>query len=219
MFYMKKFDKTIFAQRLKEARKQANLTQNELAEKVGLSTAIVSSYENPNAKQGNNPTIGNIFLIADILNVSIDWLCDTEREQKFYTYTDIIKMLVSLDETIGICPQKIELEKYFGTQEMNDLVKFYKYDIEYERMAWNTEQLGEFSFSVYALSIKDRDNKIYKFISDWWQLRTLYYNGTINEDIYRTWLAQKYTEFNIKIGYREEDDWIKELDGEKNGDR
>ncbi|MEE0059205.1 MAG: helix-turn-helix transcriptional regulator [Acutalibacteraceae bacterium] len=69
------FDRITFAKRLKEARNNAGLTQNELANLTNISTIMVSAYENPNAKSGKNPTLSNVFFLASALNVSIDWLC------------------------------------------------------------------------------------------------------------------------------------------------
>ena len=54
-------------QRLKELRLQANITQEELAEGVGVATKTVSYWEN-----GHNPiTLSKIPLIATTLNVPI----------------------------------------------------------------------------------------------------------------------------------------------------
>ena len=54
-------------QRLKELRLQANLTQEDLAEKVGVATKTVSYWEN-----GPNPiTLNKIPLIATALNIPV----------------------------------------------------------------------------------------------------------------------------------------------------
>lgn len=68
-------DRIVFATRLKEARNNVGFTQNELANLTGISTIMVSAYENPNSKSGKNPTLNNVFLLASVLDVSIDWLC------------------------------------------------------------------------------------------------------------------------------------------------
>jgi len=54
-------------QRLKELRLQANITQEELAEGVGVATKTVSYWEN-----GHNPiTLSKIPLIATTLNIPV----------------------------------------------------------------------------------------------------------------------------------------------------
>ena len=56
-----------FGKRLKELRLQANITQEDLAEKVGVATKTVSYWEN-----GHNPiTLNKIPLIATALNIPI----------------------------------------------------------------------------------------------------------------------------------------------------
>ncbi|WP_375174562.1 adenosylcobalamin-dependent ribonucleoside-diphosphate reductase [Pseudooceanicola sp.] len=58
-----------FASRLKEARKNAGLSQEELAAKVGITKAAVSNAEN-----GRSDTMRNLDALATALNVSPGWL-------------------------------------------------------------------------------------------------------------------------------------------------
>lgn len=54
-----------FGKRLRKLRLQAKITQDELAEYVGVSTKTVSYWEN-----GHNPvTLNKIPLIANVLNI------------------------------------------------------------------------------------------------------------------------------------------------------
>ena len=63
---MKDFYKE-FGKRLKELRLQANMTQDDLAERVNVATKTVSYWEN-----GHNPiTLNKIPLIANALNIPI----------------------------------------------------------------------------------------------------------------------------------------------------
>lgn len=66
---------TLFSKRLKEARTDRNMTQKELSEKSGVSTVMISAYERSNVNSGKNPALNNIYAIATVLGVSIDWLC------------------------------------------------------------------------------------------------------------------------------------------------
>ena len=60
---------------LKETRKQASLSQEQLAEKLGVSRSAVAKWETDNGI----PDVGNLKVIAQLLNVSIDYLLD-DRE-------------------------------------------------------------------------------------------------------------------------------------------
>ena len=58
----------VLADNLKRQRKQANLTQAELAEAAGLPRATVANLEQP----GANPSVTTIIAVAKSLGISID---------------------------------------------------------------------------------------------------------------------------------------------------
>jgi len=59
-----------FSERLKTLRKQVQLTQVDVAEKLGISQPAYASWERGIKK----PTQENLVKIAQILNVSVDYL-------------------------------------------------------------------------------------------------------------------------------------------------
>lgn len=59
-----------FSERLKNLRKQAHLTQVDVAEKLGISQPAYASWERGVKK----PTQENLVKIAQILSVSVDYL-------------------------------------------------------------------------------------------------------------------------------------------------
>ncbi|WP_373230122.1 helix-turn-helix domain-containing protein [Cohnella sp.] len=61
---------TTFGKRLKEARAQRKLTQNEVAGKLGLDFTTISKYEN-NKSQPDNEILREL---ATMYEVSLDWL-------------------------------------------------------------------------------------------------------------------------------------------------
>ena len=63
--------KSIFANRLKQARKSAELTQLQLAERLGVARITLTQYE----RAVNEPNFSMLVKIAKLLNVSLDWLC------------------------------------------------------------------------------------------------------------------------------------------------
>lgn len=65
MDYKYKLDYQNIAKRIKEARKLANLTQSELAEKIGISTNAVAKLEN-NLMNASIQTLVNIVNVLDI---------------------------------------------------------------------------------------------------------------------------------------------------------
>lgn len=66
-----------FSERLKELRKQAHLTQVELASKLGIVQSSYADWERGKKK----PTQENLVKIAKILNVSVDYLVGNSEER------------------------------------------------------------------------------------------------------------------------------------------
>ncbi|PCR82270.1 transcriptional regulator [Streptococcus salivarius] len=66
-----------FSERLKELRKQAHLTQVELASKLGIVQSSYADWERGKKK----PTQDNLVKIAQVLNVSVDYLVGISEEK------------------------------------------------------------------------------------------------------------------------------------------
>lgn len=66
-----------FSERLKNLRKNAGLTQVDVAEKLGVSQPAYASWERGIKK----PTQNNLVKIAQILNVSVDYLVGNSEEK------------------------------------------------------------------------------------------------------------------------------------------
>lgn len=66
-----------FSERLKDLRRQAGLTQVDVAEKLGISQPAYASWERGIKK----PTQENLVKIAQVLNVSVDYLVGNSEEK------------------------------------------------------------------------------------------------------------------------------------------
>ena len=64
------------ANRLLQYRKKMNLSQEELASRIGVSRQAVSKWERAEA----SPDTDNLILLADIYGVSLDELLKGEKE-------------------------------------------------------------------------------------------------------------------------------------------
>lgn len=64
---MSKRDLKVFGARLKELRLEKNLTQQELAEKINLSTNFIGMVE----RGERNTSVDKIFKLSKALNVSL----------------------------------------------------------------------------------------------------------------------------------------------------
>lgn len=64
----------VFAERLRELRKEENLTLQDIGKAIGVSTNTVSRWE----RQERLPNILNIVDLAKYFKVSADYLCGLE---------------------------------------------------------------------------------------------------------------------------------------------
>lgn len=83
-----------FYDRLKECRIKSGLTQEQLAEKLGVAKSTLSGYESGNRE----PTIATIAKVLDILNIDANYLYQDETKA-------LTELIVDLDK-------KILLKKY-----------------------------------------------------------------------------------------------------------
>jgi transcriptional regulator with XRE-family HTH domain len=59
-----------FSKNLRKIRREKDLTQKQIAEKIGIAEALYQVYEHGKS----SPGLEKLILLADCLNVSIDWL-------------------------------------------------------------------------------------------------------------------------------------------------
>lgn len=114
-----------FSERLKELRKQAKLTQVELAGKLGIVQSSYADWERGKKK----PTQENLVKIAQVLNVSIDYLVGNSEEKS--NDLDNVELLFRMNSK-GLSKEEKEIfkkeliefmeerKKAFGKEENND---------------------------------------------------------------------------------------------------
>lgn len=64
----------VFSERLRYERKQQGLSQRQMAEKLGITQGTYKGYELVGSENGREPSMEMICRIADLLQVSIDYL-------------------------------------------------------------------------------------------------------------------------------------------------
>lgn len=86
---MIKLDNKLIGERIKAARKQADMTQQTLAEKISLSVTHVSNIENGNA----STNLQTLFTIADVLGTKFEYLiCDYLNSDQDTLYVEIAQL-------------------------------------------------------------------------------------------------------------------------------
>lgn len=69
---------TIIAERIKQKRTELKMTQRDLAKAARAALGAISMYENAQVR----PSMSTMIRIANVLDVSIDWLCGREGYQR-----------------------------------------------------------------------------------------------------------------------------------------
>ena len=74
-------------QKLQKARIQANLTQEQVAETLGVSRQTISNWEN----EKSYPDIKSVIILSDIYDVSLDHLLKEKEEKSMTNYLDYLE--------------------------------------------------------------------------------------------------------------------------------
>jgi len=67
-------DKATFGDRLVAAREKSNLSQQDLAKRLGVKNSTIKSWENDNSE----PRANRLYMLAGLLTVLITWLISAE---------------------------------------------------------------------------------------------------------------------------------------------
>lgn len=122
-----KFDSVSFGMRLANIRKFYKITQEEVAEQVGVSTKSVQNWE-----KGNKlPTIDNLVFLADCFDMTVGEILEDEAFRIFEKKADSRKRTIETIEVEGKIEVFIEFteDRYFDRYEVwiwDELAK-YKY--------------------------------------------------------------------------------------------
>ena len=77
--------------RIKELRKKRNITQQDLAEMLGVSYQAISRWEN----NITSPDITTLPVLANIFNVTVDYLLDVNIKENTQIRENIYKSIDS----------------------------------------------------------------------------------------------------------------------------
>lgn len=109
-----------FSERLKTLRKEAGLTQVDVASKLGISQPAYASWERGVKK----PTQENLVKIAQVLNVSIDYLVGNSDE-KIEDELDNVEFLFRMNSK-GLTEEEKEIFKKELIEFMEERKKAFK---------------------------------------------------------------------------------------------
>lgn len=86
--------------RLKRAREVKGLTQQEVANKLGVSNGTISGYE----RGYRDPDTDTLNKMADLYDVSLDWLSGRDEKESAFALPEpvILKVIREAEEKFGV---------------------------------------------------------------------------------------------------------------------
>ncbi|MDO4364608.1 MAG: XRE family transcriptional regulator, partial [Clostridia bacterium] len=142
-------------QKIAKLRRNNNITQEELAEKIGVSSQAVSKWENGK----NMPDIENLMLIAKLFNVPYSFFIEDEsdghleyrsrlfNEDNMYTKVKTLAQLEGLEQTLKAL-------EFMRTKHNGQYRKQSKYSGDSERIKYINHPLM-MACHAHAMGIKD----------------------------------------------------------------
>lgn len=156
--------------RIRELRVSLNMSQASFADSIDISHTSMSAYENGKKK----PPLETLLKIADMYNVSLDWLCARSDKQlgEVKTETDALQKLIEISKVPEI---QIDINKGdFSNLNFNNPI---------------VDPSGKIEISSRNLP---------KFLYKWSDILTVYNNGTINEELYELWCDNEIKQFGTQ---------------------
>ncbi|UWE05297.1 helix-turn-helix domain-containing protein [Laceyella sacchari] len=116
----------VFSERLKALRKAKKLTQQQIADRFGITKSAVSRWESGVIQ----PDIDKIKEIADFFDVTIDFLLgnDANQENKDKKNADLVDLLEEIKKRPYVIDPKTGEAKYIPKERLkiiNDLIEGY----------------------------------------------------------------------------------------------
>lgn len=111
-----------FSERLKTLRKEAGLTQVDVANKLGITQPAYASWERGVKK----PTQENLVKISQVLNVSIDYLVGNSYEGVKKDELDNVELLFRMNSK-GLTEEEKEIFKKELIEFMEERKKAFKH--------------------------------------------------------------------------------------------
>lgn len=191
---------TIFAERLREARTAAKLTQAQLSMEAGVTAATISAYESADGNKGKNPSLENALKLAQALNVSLDWLCGFSVRTEKAPIVDFLKLLVTLDEYTCITFDEVDLID----KDVQAIMKEAYSSLDDDELWMNhcacVSNNEKEDWMVYATVF--HNGYIERFIREWQKMRELYRSNTIDKDLYNLWLNKQFLDIEKQMNER-----------------
>ncbi len=147
-------------EKLRNARKEAGYSQEQLAEKLSVSRSAVAKWETDNGM----PDVGNLKAIASLLNVSIDYLLDEDEKITFNETREPIE-LESFEKT-GRCRDRKDAAvywKYKDADAIYPLIRRKKLNTGEFMLdlvtSWGVSQMADYAANTDGYYLVEKDGR------------------------------------------------------------
>ena len=169
------------SEKIKSYRKVFDLSQEQLAEKLSVSRQVVTKWET----EGGVPEISNLKALADLFNVSVDYLLDDEKVvenpvlRETYTiegkknnysnrYDYVVSLLKNRYKEKAIIYGLTQVEK----GERNNLTKFFSFiTLKISDISYLTQWLGD--LAIWFLVEKENQKLLIKVTKEFVETREI----------------------------------------------
>ncbi len=190
-------EKTLFPERMREARLKSGLSQAELSRRTNISPATLSTYES--VENPKNPPIDKAIAIAKALNVSLDWLCGQETKDETMsdelTVESVLNAIITLSK-LRDCEIQVHYENDFGEYTTRPYITISIDNINLCNFAEEYRKINDFMKNPdYAdyLKLGLKNTLLNKFISNyiiidgWFQID----NNIVEKQIFEAFKASE----------------------------
>lgn len=141
-----------FGEKMKEARKEAGISQEQLAEKMSVSRSAIAKWET----NKGIPDINNLKVLAQLLDVSMDYLLDDDEKISF----NEIKEPINLDdyEMSGYCRDKRDVVCLTKNSDADAIFALFR-----TRKMSKVERCVDFIVGFGTVNVLDQLNEIVSF--------------------------------------------------------
>ncbi len=119
----------MFSERLKRLRKERGLTQDDLAEELGVSRSSVSGYETNRAAE---PDYRSLVKIADLFQVSTDYLLGRTDDPRLCRNQESMSLQEFCD-AVGDALSRVHGYGNMSTEDRQRLIEIVRYLLELVR--------------------------------------------------------------------------------------
>lgn len=182
-----------FAENIRELRNKKNLSKRAMALEIGVTPSTYASYENDE----KIPTLETAKTIADVFNVSLDWLCGRAQSNE-QADNHVPK---SLGDVVRACAVLLDAsnnasisakERWFDKIWAGALGKGEEVEISPPKDELDCST----AYTRYDLTINLKECDVGRIGDAWQKLLDLYRHGDVERDMYTAWVEKKVEEYS-----------------------